>query len=101
MSYTLHQARYAKGKMAIHAPNDGTGYKTREHKLAENLGGRWSNREKCYIVSVAAARDFVVLERNGWSGNMRLYNDTPSSFYHPDDVADSYTRREALARCTK
>lgn len=52
---TFNQARYAKGKIAVHCPSDGSGYKTRAMRLADAHGGRWSNREKAYIMSPAAA----------------------------------------------
>jgi hypothetical protein len=49
-------ARYAKGKMAVHCPGDGSGYKTRAMRLCAAVSSRWSNREKAYIMSAAAAK---------------------------------------------
>lgn len=52
------EARYAKEKIAFH-PRKGepNAWKTREHVLAEAKGvsGKWSNREKAYIMSKGQA----------------------------------------------
>ena len=48
-------ARYAKGKIAVHCPSDGSGTKTRAMRIASAVSSRWSGREKAYIMSPAAA----------------------------------------------
>lgn len=48
-------ARYAKGKIAVTCPGDGSGWKTRAQRLASAVSSRWSHREKAYIMSPAAA----------------------------------------------
>lgn len=60
--YTIKPARYAKGQMAIHCerdPNPEAWTKTRAMRLAaDGVKGRYSNREKAYIVSPAKAARF-------------------------------------------
>lgn len=53
---TFAPARYAKGKVAVRCPSDGSGYKTRAMRIASTVSGRYSGREHAYIVSPAAAR---------------------------------------------
>jgi len=72
---TFSHARYAKGKISVRCPSDGTGNKTRAMRLANALRGSWSNREKAYIMTPGAAvklkraydagQDAFLGERNG------------------------------------
>ena len=56
---TIHPARYAKGKMAIHCKPDGTGWKTLAALVISRMPGtRWSNREHAYICSPSRAEKF-------------------------------------------
>jgi hypothetical protein len=55
MSGTTTPARYAKGKLAVRPEKDGTGFMTREARLAGALG-YWSNRERAYILTPGAVR---------------------------------------------
>lgn len=48
-------ARYAKNMLAVRCPST-NGFKTRAARLAEHLKGRWSNREKAYIMSPTKAQ---------------------------------------------
>lgn len=48
---TITKARYAKKAIAVHCRSDGSGFKTREMHTVEAIGGRWSNREKAYILA--------------------------------------------------
>ena len=58
-TYTIHPARYAKGKMALRCIPDGTGWKTLAALIISQIPGvRYSNREHAYIVSPACARKF-------------------------------------------
>jgi hypothetical protein len=71
----IKAARYAKGKMAVHCPSDGSGIKTRAMRLCSAVSARWSNREKAYIMSPSAAErvkslyeagsDAELADRNG------------------------------------
>jgi hypothetical protein len=57
--YSISPARYSSGKVAVQAPSEDS-WKTRAARLAEHFsGGRYSNREKAYIMSPAAAERFV------------------------------------------
>ena len=51
----IGKARYAKGKMAVHCPSDGTCYRTYAMTLCSQQAGRYSGREKAYIMSPRAA----------------------------------------------
>lgn len=58
--FTIHPARYAgryngKPQVAVHCVSDGSGYKTRAMRLCSALNGRWSGRERAYIMSPAKA----------------------------------------------
>ena len=58
-TYTIHPAKYAKGKLAIHCKPDGTGWKTLAMLILSDMPGvRYSNRESSYIISPACARKF-------------------------------------------
>ena len=67
----ISNARYAKGKTAVRIQSDGTGWKTRAQRLAsaKGIGGRWSNREKAYIMSQTAAQKLLRLFLAGWDTN--------------------------------
>lgn len=58
-------ARYAKGKVAVHCPSDGSGIKTRAARLASAFNCRWSNREKAYIMSPINAQRVMTAYREG------------------------------------
>lgn len=49
-SYSITNARYAKKSIAVHCKSDGSGFKTLAMHATESIGGRWSNREKAYIL---------------------------------------------------
>jgi len=72
-AYTITPARYAKGKMVIHAPST-DGYKTRAARLAEYVGGRYVGRSNGYVVSSSAAKRFEALFAEGLDAN--LWGDT-------------------------
>jgi hypothetical protein len=58
-TYTIHPARYAKDKMAIHCKPDGSGWKTLAALVIGQMKGvRYSNRERAYIVSPTCAKKF-------------------------------------------
>jgi hypothetical protein len=64
-AYTLGKARYAKNSMALRAHDGQEGLKGRCARLAEALNGKWSNREKAYIMSESKARRFESLYAAG------------------------------------
>lgn len=66
--FHIHPARYAKGKALIQTPSP-DGWKTRAARLAEAVGGRWTNREGGYIVSPAQAERFQRLFAEGRDAN--------------------------------
>jgi hypothetical protein len=75
--YRIYPARYSKGNVAIQTPS-GDGYKTRAARLiGDHLRGRWSGRERAYIVSQAKARKFEALFAAGKDASCitgELYN---------------------------
>jgi alkylated DNA nucleotide flippase Atl1 len=79
---TAYPARYAKGKLAVTAPGVG-GFKSDAALLAEALGGRWSNRERAYIMSPAAYRRLVALMAAGWSATILGELVAPTGERHP------------------
>lgn len=51
-TYTVTPARYAHGMLAVSCPSS-NGFKTRAARLCDHLKGRYSNRERAYILSPA------------------------------------------------
>ena len=68
--YEIKPARYARGQMLVVCRSDGSGWKTRAMALCEALNGRWTNREKGYVMSPTKAVKFEKLYTAGWSGNV-------------------------------
>lgn len=62
--FNVAKARYAKGCMAVSCPSD-DGYKTRAARLAEYLRGRYSGRERAYIMSPRKAERLAELYAQG------------------------------------
>jgi hypothetical protein len=94
-AYSITDARYAKGKKVVRTPSN-TGYKTRAAYLVEALGGRWVNRGGGYVVSPAAADKFERLYRAGFDARIRLFRDSPASFYHTERGLDGLSASDAL-----
>jgi hypothetical protein len=75
LPYTINPARYAgrwngKPQMAVHCTPNGTGFKTRAMRLiGDHLNGRYSGRERAYIVSPAKVRKFEQLFAHGYDAN--------------------------------
>jgi len=61
MQYTISDARYAKGKVALRVPGVDGWKSTAACILTFDVApnARWSNREKAYIVSRSQAARFV------------------------------------------
>ena len=68
--YEIRPARYAHGQMLVTCRSDGTGWKTRAMALCGALNGRWTNRERGYIMSPTKAAKFEKMYAAGWSGNV-------------------------------
>jgi len=74
--FTVAPARYAgryngKPMIAVRCEPDGSGIKTRAMRLCAALNGRWSGREKAYIMSPAKAaklHELFAAGRDGWLG---------------------------------
>jgi hypothetical protein len=63
--YTIVPARYSKGNLAVSTPSS-DGFKTRAARLVgDHLRGRWTNRERAYIVSPSKAKRFIALYESG------------------------------------
>ena len=67
MNYTIKPARYSKGNMAVVCEPDGSGFKTRYDRLAGVFSnGRYTHRERAYIMSSKAAQRFEQAVKDGW-----------------------------------
>jgi DNA topoisomerase IB len=66
--FTVSKARYAKNSVAVRAKSEGD-YKSRAQRLAEAVGGRWSNREHAYIMSESKARRLQKLHDDDYDAN--------------------------------
>lgn len=62
---SIEPARYAKNMMLVKAPSS-TGFKSRGDRLAGALGGKWTNRERGYVMSKAKAEKLRKLYADGW-----------------------------------
>jgi hypothetical protein len=58
-AFGVRKARYAKGLLAVSPRKDGSGYKTREARLAEHFSRRYTGRENAYLLSVGAYRKLI------------------------------------------
>jgi hypothetical protein len=73
--YSIRPARYAgrwngKPQLAVHCVGNGTGMKDRAQRLiGDGLKGRYSGRERAYIVSPSKAAKFEQLFAEGWDAN--------------------------------
>jgi hypothetical protein len=67
--FTITPARYAKNKVLVQAHSD-NGWKTRAARLIEGMGGRYTNRERGYIVSAACAERFQQRYAEGWDASV-------------------------------
>ena len=68
--YEIRPARYARGQTLVVCRSDGTGFKTRAMALCEALHGRYTGRERGYVMSPTKAAKFEKLYAAGWSGNV-------------------------------
>lgn len=70
MNYSITKARYAKNSIAVRCPSQ-DGFKTRAAYMVESLRGRWSNREKAYVLSAskeARVRELIGEQGEGGEG---------------------------------
>lgn len=96
IAFQITSARYAKGKRLIRPMDSRDGMKGRSSYLANNLGGRWSNREKGYILSIAAADKFLILFEKGFEGDLCTFADQKPSFSHREKRLENLTLASAL-----
>lgn len=64
--FEVRDARYAEKQKAVHCTFDNSGFKTRAMRLCEALNGRYSNRERAYIMSARKAERLVSLFEAGY-----------------------------------
>jgi len=67
-SYSIEPARYAKDMTAVSCPSN-TGLKSRAARLACYLKGKYSGREKAYIMSATKANKLKQLYADGWDAD--------------------------------
>lgn len=70
--YSITSARYAKKSIAVFCRSDGSGFKTREMRVVEAVGGRWSNREKAYILPAGRETRLRQLIAAGCDGKLEF-----------------------------
>lgn len=63
--YTILPARYSKGNMLVQCPSKDS-WKTRAARLIEGVGGRYTHREKGYVVSPTKLKKFEIKFAEGW-----------------------------------
>lgn len=67
------KAQYAKGRVVMICPSDGSGQKTRAARLAEAFGGRWVNRSRGYNMSPKRAESALQHWREGYDAYIRMF----------------------------
>lgn len=116
--FIISRARYAKNSIALRAPSE-NGYKSRAARLAEALGGRWSNRESSYIMPATREARYRDLYEKGYDGHpftgkleapkaeepiksaagvTGKVNDVPSGRPHVIDASPEFLERRALGK---
>lgn len=70
---TTSPARYAKGKVVMTCPSDGSGWKTRAMRLAEAHGGRYVNRSHGYVMAPSSAAKALELWHRGFDAHTRMF----------------------------
>lgn len=73
-NYTITPAQYAKNSIAVRCPSD-NGFKSRPARVVEALHGRWSNREKAYILAASKEARLRQLIDGGWDGRLDFTGD--------------------------
>ena len=68
--FTVEPARWAKGMMAVTPHDDIQGFKGRVAYLIDHLKGRWSNRERVYIMSPSKVAKLRKLYAEGYSATI-------------------------------
>lgn len=91
--YTIGDARYAKGQKLVKTVPSGTGLKSRAERLiGDGLKGRYTNRERGYVVSPAKAARFEEMYTQGWDASPILRELIPPDG-HAEDVAPAKAPR--------
>lgn len=67
-TFSVVPARYAKGKVAVSTPSE-TDFATRAAMLAQGVGGRYSSRERAYIMSPRQAERLADYHKRGYTWN--------------------------------
>lgn len=68
--YTVSSARYAKGMMLVRVNDSAAGFKGRASYLVKYVGGRWTNRERGYVLSPAKLRRLETLYSGGYDTDL-------------------------------
>lgn len=67
----ISKARYAQNSVAVKCPSVGM-FKSRAARVVEAIGGRWSNREKSYILASTKEERLRKLIAEGYDGIVRF-----------------------------
>lgn len=87
----ISKARYAQKSVAVSCSSK-DGLKTRAARITEACGGRWSGREKAYILPESRAVTVQALFDAGWDATVL------DRLLFMDDSDELYTYIEAKAR---
>ena len=68
--FTIGPARYARGQKAVQVFDSRYGFKGRAARLCDALRGRYTHRERAYIMSPAKADKLRQLYAAGWDANV-------------------------------
>lgn len=86
----IKPARYAKRQMAVSCAGNGSGFKTHAMRLCDYLNGRWSNRERAYIMSTTKADKLKRLHAAGFDATMMS-----NRLISPDEIYPGIKRSES------
>lgn len=71
LNYEITKARYAKNSIAVKCPSINA-FSSREARITQAIGGRWSNREKSYILPATKESRLRQLVTDGYDGIIRF-----------------------------
>jgi hypothetical protein len=95
--YEISDARYSKGDKIVRSVVK-SDFKTQHQYLAEGLGGRWTNREKGYVISPNRAALLDKMAKAGWKAHdpLNMYNSDrqPWTFSHPSITTEGKYGKE-------
>lgn len=101
-SFTISDAKYAKGKKVVRLENDAhDGMKGRLARLADAVGGRYVGRYRGYQMTPDQAVRFGRLANAGWDAQYRFVAGKPAEFMHPNHPGKTFALMPAVQMASR